>query len=411
MNVVVIGAGFAGLTAARELRRNGVDVTVLEAADRVGGRARTVMSVVESAVDLGGTWLGPEHRRMKALAADHGVSTFATPTLGKRRFLGGGGVTVLVAGVALLRLSRQAPQDDHTMIADWLTKIPHRKARSLLEVIIAEAFAADVDQVSLAAFSSGVRAAGGLRSMLGVEGGAQDSLLTGGAGALADRVAAGLDVHLSRPATAIHRTPDHVVIDTMAGPIRAAHAIVAIPPPVAADIRHDPPLPKDRAAFERGTFMGTIYKAVAVYDTPFWRRDGLSGEVIALDGLVPAIADVSPPGGPGHLAVLVPGHRARTLAAMTLEERKNTVLTTAARALGAGARHPLDWHEKAWQDDPHVRGGYSALPRPGALSAFTAPPTPTGRVHWAGAETARTWTGYLEGAVESGLRAAREVLT
>ncbi|MCO1656501.1 FAD-dependent oxidoreductase [Pseudonocardia sp. S2-4] len=244
--------------------------------------------------------------------------------------------------------------------------------------------------------------------MFGVEGGAQESLLTGGAGALAERMAADLDIHLARPATAITRTPGHVVVDTPSGRIRADNAIVAVPPPVAADIRHAPPLPADRAA--RNTIMGTVYKAVAVYDTPYWRATGRSGEVIAINALVPMIFDVSPPDGPGHLAALVPGHRARALAAMIPEERRNTVLGTAAHALGAPANHPVDWHEKAWQEDPHVRGGYSALPRVGALATLTAPPTPAGRVHWAGAETARTWTGYLEGAVESGLRAAREVL-
>lgn len=415
MAVVVIGAGFAGLAAARELRRKNVDVTVLEAADRVGGRAQTTRSAVGSAVDLGGMWIGPDHARMAELAIGHGVSTFATPTRGKQMFLDGGRVTrpfltTLVARAALLRLSTGAPEDDHTTIADWLTKVPHRKARALLEVVVAEALAADVDQVSLHAFTMAVQASGGLRSMLGVKGGAQESLLTGGAGALAERIAANLDIHLGRPATAITRTTEHVVVDTPRGHIRADHAIVAVPPPVAADIRHTPPLPTDRAALERSTVMGTVYKAVAVYDTPFWRATGRSGEVIAINSLVPTIFDVSPPNGPGHLAVLVPGHRARTLAAMTPEERRNTVLDTAARALGSSAHHPVDWHEKAWQEDLHVRGGYSALPRVGALAAWTAPPTPAGRVHWAGTETARTWTGYLEGAVESGLRAAREVL-
>jgi monoamine oxidase len=415
MNVVVIGAGFAGLAAARELRRENVNVTVLEAADRVGGRTQTTRSIGGSAVDLGGMWIGPDHHRMAALAHEHGMSTFATPTGGKRVFLDGDKVTTsflttLVAGAALLRLATKATRDDHTTIADWLTRVPHRKARALLEVVVAEALAADVDQVTLSAFATAVREAGGLSSMLGVKGGAQESLLTEGAGTLAERMAAELDVHLSCPATAITRTSDYVVVDTPSGPIRADHAIVAVPPPVAADIRHSPPLPAARAALERDTIMGTVYKAVAVYDTPFWRASGRSGEVIAINSLVPAIFDISPPNGPGHLGVLVPGHRARTLAAMTRDERRTAVLDTAARALGAPARDPVDWHEKAWQEDPHVRGGYSALPRAGALATFTAPPTPAGRVHWAGTETAGTWTGYLEGAVESGLRAAREVL-
>jgi monoamine oxidase len=275
--------------------------------------------------------------------------------------------------------------------------------------VVAEALAADADQVTRQAFASAVRSSGGLLSMLGTSGGAQDSLLTGGAGALVARIAADLPVHLGRPATAITRTDSAVTIDTPDGPVQADRAIIAVPPPVSADIHHDPPLPPSRALLEQNTAMGVIYKAIAVYERPFWRDAGLSGEVIALTGPVPAVFDVSPPDGPGHLGFLIPGHRARTLTALSTEDRRTTVLRTAAQALGPAALTPVDWHEKSWHDDPHVRGGYSALPRPGAYSATRQPPTPTGRLHWAGTETSDTWPGYLEGAVRSGVRAAREV--
>lgn len=412
MKVVVVGAGFAGLTAARELTRAGVAVTVLESADRVGGRASTVLSALGSPVDLGGMWLGPQHTELSTLAAEHGVSTFPTPTAGKRLILDGDRPTrawlpLLVTGAALLRLSLPT-SDDHTTIANWLTALPNAAARRLVEVVVAEAIAADVDQVTRKAWASAVRSSGGLRSMLGT---AQAALITGGAGALAERLARSLDVHLSRPATAITRTPTSVLITTPTGPITADHAIIAVPPPVSAHIHHTPPLPPSRAEVERNTTMGTIYKAIAVYERPFWRDAGLSGEVIALTGPVPAIFDVSPPNGPGHLGFLVPGHRAEHLATLSTADRRATVLRTAAAAFGPAAVTPADWHEKSWHEDPHVQGGYSALPRPGRHAVTRHPPTPTGRVHWAGTETSPTWPGYLEGAIRSGQRAARELLT
>ncbi|CAL9511507.1 L-amino acid dehydrogenase [Actinosynnema sp. ALI-1.44] len=424
MKVVVVGAGFAGLTAARELARAGVEVTVLESADRVGGRASTVLSALGSPVDLGGMWLGPDHTELSALAAEHGVSTFPTPAAGKRLILDGDRPTrawlpLLVTGAALLRLSLPT-SDDRTTIADWLTRLPGAAARRLVEVVVAEAIAADVDRVTRKAWASAVRSSGGLRSMLGT---AQASLITGGAGALAERLARPLDVHLSRPATAITRTPTSVAITTPTGPLTADHAIIAVPPPVSARIHHTPPLPPSRAEVERGTAMGTIYKAIAVYERPFWRDAGLSGEVIALTGPVPAVFDVSPPGGPvgpddpggpggpGHLGFLVPGHRAEHLASLSAADRRATVLRTAATAFGPAALTPADWHEKSWHEDPHVLGGYSALPHPGGYAATRHPPTPAGRVHWAGTETSAAWPGYLEGAIRSGRRAAREVLT
>ncbi|MEJ2855658.1 MULTISPECIES: flavin monoamine oxidase family protein [unclassified Saccharothrix] len=413
MKIVVVGAGFAGVTAARELHRAGVDVTVLEAADRVGGRAHTVTSSLGTAVDLGGMWLGPKHHALSRLAAEYEVTTFPTPTQGRRRILDGritsAWSALLVGGVALLRLSLPST-DDRTTIAHWLSRLPHPAARRLVEVVVAEALAADTDQVTRQAFASAVRSSGGLESMLGVSGGAQDSLLTGGAGALVARIAADLPVHLSRPATAITRTDSGVVVETPDGPVRADHAIIAVPPPVSALIHHDPPLPPSRALVEQNTVMGAIYKAIAVYERPFWRAAGLSGEVISLTGLVPAVFDVSPPDGPGHLGFLVPGHRARTLSELSVEDRKATLLDTAAQALGPAALTPVDWHEKSWHDDPHVQGGYSALPLPGRYAATRQSPTPIGRLHWAGTETSDAWPGYLEGAVRSGLRAAREVL-
>ncbi|MFC9997395.1 flavin monoamine oxidase family protein [Nocardia sp. NPDC127526] len=419
--VAIVGAGFAGLTTARALRARGIDVLVLESADRAGGRALTEVSAAGTPVDLGGQWIGRDHTRMSALAGEFGMTLFPTHTAGRTLMVDGTrGLetmpgTIAAAGVALLGLelmARTGRGSDRTTVADWVSRVPGRRARRLLDVVLSEALAIDLDQVSVRALTTGIESAGGLRAMLGTAGGAQDSLLSGGAGGLARALAAelGARVHLNRRATAIMRTADRVIVDTPAGPVRADRVVVTAPPPVAAGIRHDPPLPPERAAAERNTVMGVMYKAIAVYDAPFWRERGLSGEIVSLDGPVPAAFDISPPGGPGHVGLLVPGRAARTLDELTPTARRDTVLRALSRHLGDRIMNPLSWHEKSWHLDPHVGGGYSALPKPGHLSALTRAGAATGRVHWAGTETAPRWTGYFEGAVRSGERAAAEVM-
>ncbi|MFD4439356.1 flavin monoamine oxidase family protein [Nocardia sp. NPDC058519] len=421
--VVIVGAGFAGLAAARALHSNGVDVLVLESANRVGGRAYTERSAAGTPVDLGGQWIGHDHARVTALAAEFGIRLFPTASQGTPLLVDGGRrigsapLTTLSAGLALLRLEvlSRLPfraSSDQVIVADWIAQIPGSRTRRLLEVVLSEALACDLDQVSVGALGTGIRSAGGLRVMLGTAGGAQESLLSGGAGGLADALATELGpvVHLSRPVTAMTRTADGVLVDTPSGPIRAIRAIVTAPPPIADAIAHEPPLPPERLRAQTSTVMGTIYKAVAVYDTPFWRENGYSGEVLDLSGPVPVSFDISPTDGPGHLCVLVPGRAARALDRLSVDDRRNTVLASLADHFGPRTMNPLSWHEKSWHHDPHVGGGYSALPMPGTLHALTRAARPTGPIHWAGTETAPQWTGYLEGAVRSGERAAGAIL-
>ncbi|MBL1073542.1 FAD-dependent oxidoreductase [Nocardia sp. 2] len=435
--VAVIGAGFAGLTTARTLRAHGVDVLVLEAADRVGGRAHTVHSTVGSAIDLGGQWIGHDHTRMIALAKEFGSALFPTHTAGRTPLVDGAdqvrplSLTTAAAALTFTQLAllthprfpalRQLRSDtegridralDRITVAQWLARMPGRRGPELAGVVLGEALAADLGDVSVAALIAGVRSAGGLRVLLGTAGGAQESLVTGGVGGLAERLAAelGTMLRLGHPVTAISRSDAGVTIESPAGIVRADRVVVTVPPPVAAAIQHEPPLPEYRNRLQRNTFMGTIYKAVAVYDRPFWRDDGLSGELVDLSGPAPAAFDSSPPGGPGHLCVLVPGQRARALDRLAPAERRDTILRALAQHFGERTRHPVDWHEKAWHLDDYVGGGYAALPRPGHVGILATAAEPIGPVHWAGTETAPRWTGYLEGAVASGERAAQEVV-
>jgi monoamine oxidase len=206
-------------------------------------------------------------------------------------------------------------------------------------------------------------------------------------------------------------------VHTDAGDVHADHVVVTAPPPMAARIAHEPPLPAARSELERTTFMGNVYKAVAVYERPFWRgaeRRGArrpGGEFLVLDGPGSAVFDTTPPGGPGHLCVLMSGPQARELDGLALDDRRRAVLEPLVPHLGPDVLAPVSWHEKAWHRDEFAGGGYLALPEPGtAAGCYPMPSTPVGRVHWAGSETAVDHPGYLDGAIESGERVAAEVL-
>lgn len=422
-SVVVVGAGVSGLVAARALRRAGADVLVLEASDRPGGRTLAETSVLGSRLDLGGQWVGHDHHRLIALADELGLERFPMHTErlpllvdGPRRVSWASPstlVAVSVLGVVGLVTLVGAPKRWNGVTVDrWLRRVPGRTARRLLEVTGLISWTADLDRFSVRAMVGMIRSQGGLRTMLSTTGGAQDSLLVEGAGSVAERLAAELGPRLrtGQRVTTIVRGDDGVTVRTAAGQVRAERAIVAVAPPVARRIVHEPPLPAERAALERNTFMGSVYKAIAVYERPFW-RDRRGGELVVLDDPGAAVFDTTPPGGPGHLCVLVGGSEARALDRLDVAGRRDALLRRLVPHLGPEVLEPAGWHEKAWHRDEDVEGGYLALPTAGtsegiAPVAFAS----AGGVHWAGTETATDHPGYIEGAIDAGERAAREVL-
>ena len=420
--MAVVGAGLSGLIAARELERQGIEVVVLEAADRVGGRALSEPTAAGSTVDLGGQWIGHDHHRLMALVDEVGATRFPMhtgpmPVLidGPRR-LAPASPSVLTAGAVLggvAALARTgAPKRWNTQtVQTWLGRVPGPTTRRLLEVLALVSWTADLDRLSPYAMARLVRHQGGVRTMLSTAGGAQDALVVEGMGSVVERLAAGLQsrIRLGHRVDRVSSGDGRIVLETAAGHVDAARAIIAIPPPMAARIVFDPPLPAAIAGLQRNTVMGSAYKAIAVYPRPFW-REGAGGEFIVLDEPGFAVFDSSPPGGPGHLTLLSAGPRARRLADLDATARRDLLLGPLHHHIGADVLDPVGWHEKAWHLDEFVGGGYSALPLPGTFEGIppTAPP-PAGNLHWAGTETATDHSGYFEGAIESGLRAAREV--
>jgi len=199
--------------------------------------------------------------------------------------------------------------------------------RRLLEVLALISRTADLERMSVAAMAQMLRHQGGLRTVLPTRGGAQDSLFVEGVGTIVERLAADLGPALrtGHRVTAMVRDEQGVLLHTSAGEVRVRRAIVTVPPPLARHITHEPPLPPARIALERDTYMGSVYKALAVYPMPFWRARG-AGDAIVLDKPGRAAFDTTAPGGPGHLCFLIAGPEARELDGFSADARRRLLL-------------------------------------------------------------------------------------
>ena len=441
-DVVVVGGGLAGLVAARELRAGGAEVVVLEARERVGGRTVNAEIGDGEVVEMGGQWIGPTQDRVAELARDLGVATFPTYGEGQnllrldgrlRRYSG----TIprlpphvlLDVAWALRKLNRlaltidrerpwaspDAARLDATSLAAWVERnLRTRTAKRLLRVALRTVSGAETEELSLLHMAFYVHSAGSFELLTDVEGGAQQDRLVGGSQELSTRIAAELGdrVVLGAPATAISADASGVVAESPAARIRSRRAVVAVPPPVAGAIAFSPRLPPQRAQLAQRMAMGWLVKVTAVYDEPFWRADGLSGEALNEEGPVTMTFDNSPPGGcPGALVGFVGGADARRFARLGKSERRRAALACFAALFGDRALAAERYLEQDWAAEPWSGGGPVANFATGGWSA--AGPVlrePVGPVHWAGTETATRWCGYLDGAVSSGERAAAEAL-
>lgn len=436
--VAVVGGGLAGLTAARRLHDHGIDVRVLEARDRVGGRTYT-RSVGGEPVDLGAQWIGPGQDHIQNLVAEFGLETFDQYVDGESTLRAGGTLgravdpidslglptklNLLVAITLIERYGSQIPLDapwdapradewDATTVATWRDRVIRTTAgRDAFDAIVRALFAAEPTELSLLQFLFYLKSGGGFERITSVEGGAQQTRLVDGTQAIAQALAEILSprVHLEAPVSRIEHDDGVRVIATELV-VDADYAIVAIPPALAGRITYNPELPATRDALTQRMPMGGVTKCIATYETPFWRDEGLSGEVIDADGPVGLMYDDSPAAGEtGALVGFLLGDAARAWAADP-EGRRERVLEAFAEYVGPRARDPTAYEDHVWSNERYSRGCYVGLFGPGAVTSVgEALRAPVGRLHWAGTETATTWCGYMDGAVRSGKRAADEV--
>ena len=260
------------------------------------------------------------------------------------------------------------------------------------------------------------RSGGTLERLVATSSGAQESRLEGGsqrlASLLADRL--GDIVRLGAPVTAIRQDDEGVeVTHDGAGLVKAGRAIVAVPPTLAGRIRYSPALPPIRDQLTQQVPMGYVTKVQLAYPEPFWRAEGLSGSVFSVDDAVSVIFDNSPSDlSCGVLLGFVEGAHARRTGKLPPDERRELIISVFARFFGPRAAHPAEYVERDWAAEEWSRGCYGGRLGTGGWTGYgEALREAVGRVHWAGTETAEVWNGYMDGAVRSGERAAREVLS
>jgi monoamine oxidase len=443
VDVVVVGGGFAGLAAARHVQDAGRTVAVLEARDRPGGRVHQHTFGDGTGVEVGGQWIGPGQLRINALVAEFGIETFPTFSDGeqlldlrgrRRRFVGEvppfSPVALADLGQAQLRFDRlakrvplgapwsadHAEEWDAQTFATWVRRnTVTASARWFWEVFSEAVFAAEPSDFSLLHALFYTHSGSGVASLIGTERGAQQDRIVGGPTAVAQRLAAQLTEppRYSAPVRRIEQRADDVIVAADSVLARARRVIVAIPPALAGRIDYEPVLPPWRDQLTQRTPQGSVIKVNVRYDDPFWRGEGLNGQAFGDRGPVKFTFDNSPPsGGPGVIVGFLEGGEARRYARATPDERRRAVIDTLVAYFGPKAEHAVDWVELDWSAEEWTRGCYGAHFAPGVWTQYgPALAEPVGRIHWAGTETATVWAGYMDGALQSGERAAAEVLT
>ena len=437
VDVVIVGAGFAGLSAADRLVNSGVSVLVVEGRDRVGGRSFTG-EVAGVKVDLGATWVAGRHTAVRDLMERLGCSL--TPQhdegvnllwmAGQRRTWTG--TLPTVDPVDLEDLGRvqmaletlvetidvdaawktpNADELDSISFGEWLDQQQAvTSTRALMFIVTRVQWGCSPLDVSLLHVLRYVKAVGGLDYMLSVEGGQQEYRVTETTQEIAKRLAAqiGDRIVLNTPVRRISQDDDGVTVSTDSGVINAKYAIVTAAPEHRAYIEYQPALPDTIEGLTTSFPMGALSKAFVAYDKPFWRSEGLSGESLTDTAPVFITFDVSPSDdGPGILMVFC---TARVYDGFGPDVRRKLVLQQLVDLYGEQAGSPIDYIDHRWGTEPFAPGGpHPAAPPFASVNYGEALTTPHGRIHWAGTETAGEWVGTMNGAILTGLHTAEQI--
>ena len=289
-------------------------------------------------------------------------------------------------------------------------------AQAYFRVLTPAVFAAETYEVPLLHFLFYVRSGGSLDYLVTTAGGAQESRIVGGTHRICEEMAAGLGsgrVILGAPVDAIEQDAEAARVIHGGDVTEARRVIVTLPPALAGRLRYRPSLPSGRDTLTQRYPMGRVIKVQLLYDEPFWRTEGLNGQVLSFDDPIATTFDNSPPDGRcGVLMGFAEAEHARRLGQLDLATRRRSVVDCMVRFFGPRARDVRDYVELDWTAEEYTRGCYGGRPAAGVWTGYGSALTePIGRIHWAGAETSPVSNGYMDGAVRSGLRAAAEVLT
>ena len=445
--VVIVGAGLAGLCAASLLAKHGITVEVLEAKDRVGGRTHTI----NQWMDLGGAFIGKNKKRCEHLAKHLKIETFDVYKEGLNTFcidkkiyhqklpipdlkvlsllelielfLGMLKIDLLGKLVPLEKPweSPFATKWDALTTEQWINSFTSRpKVRTFLTFIVEVLLGVEPIELSFLYFLWYVRVGHG---MFGILTSAQDQLFKGGAQQLSEKlvdmeIGAG-HVHLNMRVLSIKQCDSNNCVRVCSEEggtcttFEGDYCILAVAPSVRNEILYDPPLNGLYNQFPQRMPMGSIIKTFAVYEKTWWRDKGFSGMATVTDGLVGQTFDITPPDGSGGACIMgfVLGRQARRWQTLSADERETLVLSEYAEIFESDeARHPKQFLFKDWMQDRFTGGSGGVAPVGVTTGYGDAISKHVGRLYFAGTETASDWSGYMDGAIQSGWRAAREVL-
>lgn len=445
---VVVGGGLSGLAAARTLRRAGKRVVILEARNRPGGRVQNVRTRSGAyQIDGGAEFTGPTQDRIQDLADEYGVPTEPTYNDGNNIYWRNGTATTYPAavgipvdlgapqlGIAVAQLSAVAatikpgsPWEhplagmyDAMTYQHWIDQnATDDSARLLLALVCSATLSVRPSEISALYMFNYVASAGDesnpgtVLRLVGTSGGAQERFFDGGAA----RIPLAMGRELRRntvykaPVQSIDTRSRVAVVRSAAGTFRARRVIVAMSPAIAGRISYPHGLSAARTRLHRTVKMGSIGKFQAVYDAPFWRDQGFSGQVIG-DGAPIDVTFESYSQGKHFLMGFISADKMRRLDDASPATFMDQCMGAFVRYFGPKARNlAIDRGFKRWDQDPYSWGGPTGVSSPGLLTAAgPALRDPVGPIHWAGTEAATYWQGYMDGAVSSGYRAADEVL-
>ena len=452
VDVIVIGAGLSGLASANKLIAGGKSVILLEARDRIGGKVYDITLPNGHVVETGAEFVGPCQDRLLQIAKELGVETFKSHAAGKMVCYTNGerilydpqetGGLVPLDEIAQLQMATVvgsldamaqeldvvAPLDhpqahvwDSMTLSSWLDNtITHPECRAVLDLTVKSLLSAEPTDVSLLqtltyiSRAGNEENAGSLQRLVSIEGGAQESRFKGGPQLIATRLAEHIGdiVRLNSPVRTISRIEDIYHVNTETATARGRNVILALSPPLAGRITFHPPLPAKRDLLTQKMPMGSLGKAIAIYKTPFWREDGLSGEAIGLQGVsVQSTLDSSPEDGSiGVMLGFLAGNTMRKFNSMTEEEIQAAVVEDYVKYFGLKARDVESWIIQRWDNEEFSRGGHFAICPPNVMTQYgTAITEQIGNIFFAGTEASPYWSGFMDGAIRAGEAAAEKI--